>query len=103
MRWSAIDSKALEAGCDDYDTKPVDFKRLVSKIESILRQAIDRRDERPPLLVVDDNEMNRDMLSRRLQRHGYTVMVAVDGKQALELLESEGVRTDPAWTSRCRG
>jgi diguanylate cyclase (GGDEF)-like protein/PAS domain S-box-containing protein len=42
-----------------------------------------------PLLVVDDNEMNRDMLSRRLQRHGYAVMTAVDGKQALDLLETQ--------------
>jgi two-component system cell cycle response regulator DivK len=32
--------RALEAGCDDYDTKPVDFKRLVAKIESALRQQI---------------------------------------------------------------
>jgi len=29
---------ALEAGCDDYDTKPVDFKRLLGKIEVLLRQ-----------------------------------------------------------------
>jgi CheY-like chemotaxis protein len=28
--------KALEAGCDDYDTKPVEFQRLVSKIEAVL-------------------------------------------------------------------
>ena len=38
------------------------------------------------LLVVDDNEMNRDMLSRRLERQGYRVTVAVDGRQALEFL-----------------
>jgi two-component system, sensor histidine kinase and response regulator len=38
------------------------------------------------LLVVDDNELNRDMLSRRLQRVGHTVAVAIDGKQALELI-----------------
>ncbi len=41
------------------------------------------------LLVVDDNEMNRDMLSRRLERQGYRVTVAVDGRQALELLNLE--------------
>ena len=41
------------------------------------------------LLVVDDNEMNRDMLSRRLQRLGHTVEIAVDGKQALEMLEKQ--------------
>ena len=28
--------KALEAGCDDYDSKPVDFKRLLAKIEALL-------------------------------------------------------------------
>ena len=38
------------------------------------------------LLVVDDDEMNRDMLSRRLLRHGYAVTVATDGKQALALV-----------------
>ena len=41
------------------------------------------------LLVVDDNEMNRDMLSRRLERQGYRVTVAVDGRQALEFLRRE--------------
>ena len=39
------------------------------------------------LLVVDDNEMNRDMLSRRLERQGYRVTVAVDGLQALEIMD----------------
>src|SRR5260221_1062287 len=41
------------------------------------------------LLVVDDNEMNRDMLSRRLKREGYTVLVAEDGQQALDLIKSQ--------------
>jgi class 3 adenylate cyclase len=41
------------------------------------------------LLVVDDNEMNRDMLARRLARHGYTVAVAADGQQALRMLEAQ--------------
>ena len=34
------------------------------------------------ILLVEDNEMNRDMLSRRLERKGYTVAIAVDGQQA---------------------
>ena len=41
------------------------------------------------LLVVDDNEMNRDLLSRRLERQGYRVTVAIDGRQALEFLNRE--------------
>ena len=41
------------------------------------------------LLVVDDNEMNRDMLARRLIRRGYTVAVAADGYQALAMLEAQ--------------
>ena len=40
------------------------------------------------LLLVDDNEVNRDLLSRRLQRHGYDVVTAVDGPHALELAEA---------------
>ena len=36
------------------------------------------------ILLVEDNEMNRDMLSRRLERRGYEVIVAVDREKALE-------------------
>jgi CheY-like chemotaxis protein len=32
--------KAIEAGCDDYDTKPVEFNRLIAKIETLLNRAI---------------------------------------------------------------
>jgi two-component system, cell cycle response regulator DivK len=35
------------------------------------------------ILLVEDNEMNRDMLSRRLQRRGYEVIVAVDGEEGV--------------------
>jgi sigma-B regulation protein RsbU (phosphoserine phosphatase) len=38
------------------------------------------------VLIVDDNEMNRDMLSRRLQRKGYDVTIAHDGDRAMELI-----------------
>ena len=39
----------------------------------------------PKILLVEDNEMNRDMLSRRLERRGYEIVVAVDGGEGLEL------------------
>ena len=41
------------------------------------------------LLLVEDNEMNRDMLSRRLARHGYEIAIAVDGAQGIEMASSE--------------
>src|ERR1041385_5080336 len=41
------------------------------------------------LLLVEDNEMNRDMLSRRLERKGYQVVMALDGEQAVALAQSE--------------
>ena len=37
------------------------------------------------ILIVEDNEMNRDMLSRRLIRKGYDVMLAIDGEMGLEM------------------
>src|SRR3981189_1563457 len=43
----------------------------------------------PKILLVEDNEMNRDMLSRRLQRKGYTVVTAEDGEKGLLLTRSE--------------
>ena len=39
----------------------------------------------PKILLVEDNEMNRDMLSRRLQRKGYEVVLAVDGPSGVEM------------------
>jgi len=41
------------------------------------------------ILLVEDNEMNRDMLSRRLERKGHQVVIATDGQQALDLASAE--------------
>lgn len=41
------------------------------------------------ILLVEDNEMNRDMLSRRLIRRGYTVTMATDGAEAVAMAEAE--------------
>jgi len=41
------------------------------------------------ILLVEDNEMNRDMLSRRLIRNGYEVVIAIDGQQGVDMALSE--------------
>ena len=40
------------------------------------------------ILLVEDNEINRDMLSRRLERNGFQVLIAVDGEQGVAMAES---------------
>lgn len=45
--------------------------------------------KRTELLLVEDNELNRDMLSRRLHRAGYGVLMAEDGAKALELIHQK--------------
>jgi CheY-like chemotaxis protein len=42
----------------------------------------------PKILLVEDNEMNRDMLSRRLEKRGYTLAIAADGGAGVELAKS---------------
>jgi two-component system cell cycle response regulator DivK len=43
----------------------------------------------PKILIVEDNEMNRDMLSRRLERRGFAIVMAVDGQQGVDMARSE--------------
>ena len=43
----------------------------------------------PKILLVEDNDMNRDMLSRRLQRKGHEVLMAADGMQGILMAESD--------------
>jgi CheY-like chemotaxis protein len=42
----------------------------------------------PKILLVEDNEMNRDMLSRRLAKRGFEVVMAVDGAEGVEMARS---------------
>lgn len=41
------------------------------------------------ILLVEDNEMNRDMLSRRLEKKGFQVVIAVDGQKGVDMAKSE--------------
>ncbi len=44
----------------------------------------------PRILLVEDNEMNRDMLSRRLERKGYEVVMAIDGQEGIDKAREGG-------------
>jgi two-component system, cell cycle response regulator DivK len=56
--------------------------RFVNRCEN---RAVKRKQPMAKILVVEDNEMNRDMLSRRLMRRGHEVFIAVDGAQGIEM------------------
>jgi two-component system, cell cycle response regulator DivK len=43
----------------------------------------------PKILLIEDNEMNRDMLSRRLERRGYAIVIAENAEQGLSLAQME--------------
>ena len=87
-------ARAINAGCDDFDTKPVDFKSLITKIHSFLPDENRSADEgkvvvedQRKILIVDDNDDNRYVLSRYLKREGFTNLVtAENGKIALDKL-----------------
>ena len=100
--------RALAAGCDDYDTKPVDWKRLLGKIETLLEKAEqrlaaameERETQRFPLanptgpapsrvLVIDDSAMHRDVLGRRLGELSYAFEAVAGGEAALEALAAK--------------
>ncbi len=100
--------KVMEAGCDEYHTKPIELPKLLKKMEFFLTQELVKPSEKQEiitsqsiklsnksnsqtLLIVDDNEMNRDMLSRRLERGGYKILIAVNGEQALEIVAQQAV------------
>ena len=44
----------------------------------------------PKILLVEDNEMNRDMLSRRLERKGFEVVIVVDGQAGVDMASTAG-------------
>jgi two-component system, cell cycle response regulator DivK len=50
---------------------------------------LNERDKMAKVLLIEDNEMNRDMLSRRLIRRGFQVVFAIDGQQGVDLARSE--------------
>ena len=84
--------RCFELGADDYLTKPYNIPFVRSRIASCLRgkaNATSSQSSRPSakILVVDDNSVNRDILQRRLEREGYYVDAAVNGRVALDMID----------------
>lgn len=108
-------TKATAAGCEDFETKPVNWDVVFQKIDAALARAAERAKAPPApslddldlgapdpdpaatgvlkkgagrkhILVVEDNDPNRVMLCRRLQKSGYLTTEAADGRQALAAL-----------------
>jgi class 3 adenylate cyclase/AmiR/NasT family two-component response regulator len=66
------------------------FDDTPSPATLVIRAAVSKpADGTDKLLVVDDNELNRDMLSRRLKSRGYAVLTADDGPQCLEMVKAQ--------------
>ncbi|MBY0460701.1 MAG: response regulator [Gemmataceae bacterium] len=93
--------RSLAAGCQDFETKPVNWDALFAKIEHWLAQAEAALDPdatanlpapKPArLLVAEDDEANRAMLCRRLNKLGYQTAEAADGPEALAAVRGGGI------------
>ena len=88
-----VNSGRMEAGTTGLDPEASRMSSLnqnvVAAIGPLEAENKALKAERGSLLVVDDNEANRDLLSHRLERQGYTVSVAENGRQALEMMKAQ--------------
>ena len=67
-------------------------EELLAEVRTLVAASIGRRKGKTrmtKILLVEDNEMNRDMLSRRLQKLGYEVVIAVDGEEGVAKAQAE--------------
>jgi signal transduction histidine kinase/CheY-like chemotaxis protein len=73
--------KGFALGAAEFVSKPVDYPRLAALLREYCPTPGDR-----PILVVEDDELSRHLLRRNLEKEGYSVLVAEDGRVALEML-----------------
>jgi adenylate cyclase len=83
--------KPSESGLDPQasDTSAMSQEGMTGVRPLVAAETDTEQTDHGSLLVVDDQEINRDMLSRRLERRGYSVAVAEDGRQALEMITTQ--------------
>lgn len=83
-------SEGADAPASEIGAPEKIVESLLKAVRPIAPQEADVTAEQPSLiLVVDDNASNRDLLSRRLQRQGHTVLQAADGTTALTIVEQQ--------------
>jgi CheY-like chemotaxis protein len=91
--------RCLELGVDDYLTKPFNIPFVKSRIAAVLHGRPERDGEgretgsgpKRHILIIDDNAMNQDMLSRRLERDDYEVLTASSGREGLDTIAKQDV------------
>ena len=74
--------RGFTLGASEFLTKPVDFPRLASLVREYCPSPDDR-----PILVVEDDEISRHLLRRNLEKEGYPVALAANGREALDILQ----------------
>lgn len=84
----------MEAGKMDVDLKEDHTQSMIQNVVTSIRSldentGVAKDAEYGTVLVVDDNELNCDMLSRQLERQGYRVVVAGNGREAMKLVKQE--------------
>jgi CheY-like chemotaxis protein len=89
-----VNFSKIEAGKIDADLRTAATLSMIQDVVTTIRPLAEEEAgavpaERGFVLVVDDNEMNRDVLSRHLERQGHTVAVAENGRQALEMIQRD--------------
>jgi len=93
--------QCIELGASDYLVKPFDMVALRNRIvrcllnrrmhEEVLDEVFWKEEEIPDILIVEDDEMSRELLTRRVSRAGYSVTAVSDGRTALDQLEKQVV------------
>lgn len=77
-----IIEKGFNAGADEYITKPFSMEELVSKVESVLSETLNKRKEK--ILIVDDSPTVISVLKNGISKEGFTVITASDGDDGLQ-------------------
>lgn len=89
--------RCLDGGAYDYLIKPYELNALKARMwrcfheRGLARHTPDQQQAQHVLLVVEDEEFNRDLLSRRVEKLGHTVLTAATGAEALRVLEQRHV------------